>query len=96
MRAEVREFVQIAMLDFVEFLEDDFNFPEALARVHGFISDANSVIDEGPLYAAEIDAIVELLKSFDAVLSVMRFELLIPDEAPAEVLALLEERNEAK
>ena len=67
-RKEVREFAQMAMLDFVDFLEDDFNTPEALARVHECINDINRVMDTTDLYTGEIEAIVELLKSFDSVL----------------------------
>ena len=67
-RKEVREFVQMAMLDFVDFLEDDFNTPEALARVHECINDINRVMDSTDLFTGEIEAVIELLKSFDSVL----------------------------
>lgn len=67
-RKDVREFAQMAMLDFVDYLEDDFNTPEALARVHECINDINRVMDSTELFTGEISAVTELLKSFDSVL----------------------------
>ena len=95
-RKEIREFVQMAMLDFVDFLEDDFNTPEALARVHECINDINRVMDSTDLYRGEIEAIVELLKSFDSVLWLFNFDRLKQIEIPKHALDLIEERDSAK
>ncbi len=95
-RADMREFVQVAMMDFVEFLEDDINTAEALALIHGFIGDLNKVLDDEQLYTGEVSAIIELLKSFDAVLGIFDFRRLETVDIPTEVLALLELRESAK
>ncbi len=84
------------MIDFVEYLEDDINTPEALARVHDFIGDLNKVLDETELYQGEIQSIIELLKSFDAVLGIFDFSRLEQQEIPEEVRELLQEREKAK
>lgn len=95
-RKEMREFVQVAMMDFVDLLEDDLNTPSALARIHGFIGDANRVIDAGVLYAGEIQAIIELLKSFDSVLGLFDFTRLDQESIPEDIAALVSERDLAK
>ncbi len=95
-RKEVREFVQMAMLDFVDFLEDDFNTPEALARVHECINDINRVMDSTDLFTGEIEAVIELLKSFDSVLWLFDFDRLKQIEIPKDALDLIAERDSAK
>lgn len=85
----MREFVQVAMMDFVELLEEDLNTPSALARIHGFISDANRVIDAGVLYDGEIQAIIELLKSFDSVLGLFDFSRLEQEIIPDDIVSLV-------
>jgi cysteinyl-tRNA synthetase len=88
--------LQEAMLDFVEYLEDDFNVPEALARTHLLITAINTEIDSGEMNISEKNATIDLLKSFDAVLGVFDFSLLEAQEVPEEVIRLIEERNLAK
>jgi cysteinyl-tRNA synthetase len=95
-RKDVREFAQMAMLDFVEYLEDDLNTPEALARVHECINDMNRVMDSTELFTGEIHAITELLKSFDSVLGLFDFSRLTEVELPEEIRNLVERRDSAK
>lgn len=95
-RKDVREFVQMAMLDFVDYLEDDINMPEALARIHECINDINRVMDSTDLYTGEISAVVELLKSFDTVLGLFDFERLTAVELPEDIVFLVQQRDMAK
>jgi cysteinyl-tRNA synthetase len=95
-RAEIREFTQMAMVDFVEYLEDDINTPEALARVHGCITDLNSILDDGALRAGEIRAIVDLFQSFDSVLGIFDFNQMKSEEFAPEITELLAARENAK
>ena len=95
-RKDFREFLQNAMADFIEFLEDDINTPEALASVHSFLTHLNAVLDEETLREGEMSGVIELLKSFDSVLAVFDFSLLETSEFPAEALDLLAKRDEAK
>lgn len=95
-RKDVREFAQMAMLDFVDFLEDDFNTPEALARVHECINDINRVMDSTELYTGEINAVTELLKSFDSVLGLFDFNRLTEVALPESVQQLIQQRDTAK
>jgi cysteinyl-tRNA synthetase len=95
-RSEIREFVQMAMVDFVEYIEDDINTPEALARVHGCITDLNSIFDDGNLRSGEIRAIVDLFESFESVLGIFDFDQLKSQEISPEIAQLLLERENAK
>ncbi len=95
-RRDFREFVQNAMADFIEFIEDDINTPEALASVHTFITHLNAVMDEETLREGEMAAVIDLLKSFDSVLGIFDFTLLDTAEYPPEALELLAQRDEAK
>lgn len=95
-RKDVREFAQMAMLDFVDCLEDDINTPEALARVHECINDINRVMDTTDLFTGEVTAVIELLKSFDSVLGLFNFERLTAVELPADIEELVAKRDAAK
>ena len=95
-RSEIREFTQMAMVDFVEYLEDDINTPEALARVHGCITDLNSILDDGDLRTGEIRAIIDLFKSFNSVLAIFDFEQMKAEEFSFEITELLAARENAK
>lgn len=93
---EFREFLQVTMEDYIEYLEDDFNTPQALARIHDFISDLNSVLDEGDITSGELQGVIDLLKSVDAVFKVFDFSLLESEDIPEEYQEMLRLRIAAK
>lgn len=85
------------MQNYIDCLEDDISTPEALAVVFEMVNWVNKEIDNGSMNAGEIQAIIEFARSIDQVLGVFDFSLLEEDEqAPSEVLELLDKRNTAK
>jgi len=81
---------------FLAELADDLNTPRALAVMHEFLTEANSLIDKnsGALSAGDRSEIQATLNFFDRLLGLIEF---MPKAgASAELLALLEERNKAR
>lgn len=95
-RKDFREFLQGAMVEFVYEIEQDFATPEALARIHEMVGDIHSILDAGQITTAEALALQDLFRSFDSVLALFDFTLFSPEEIPAEILALAEDRIQAK
>ncbi len=94
-RRDLREELQDFIWEYIEKLEDDFNMPEALSIFFLFITFANTHIDSGKLSAWEANAILDMYKTFNQVLSIMIFDF-IEDEIPSEILEKFEQRNTAK
>ncbi|MCP4643426.1 MAG: cysteine--tRNA ligase [bacterium] len=79
---------------FAEAMDDDLNVSAALAAVFDFVRETNKLIDDGKLSdrgAANANALMDRL---DAVTGL--FERDAADEAPEDVLALVEERCAAR
>ncbi|MDD2566271.1 MAG: cysteine--tRNA ligase [Candidatus Gracilibacteria bacterium] len=94
---EVSENIQSFIQRYIEFLEDDFDTPNALTIIFECIKYINSGIDENLFSSEEINALVDLLKTFDQVLNFIDFSILEKDiEIPEEVAELLAKRIEAK
>ena len=74
-------------------MDNDLAIAEGLAVVFEFIRDVNVLIDSGGAGKKDASAILDLLSSLDAVLGVMNFS---DDAVPADVLALVKKRNEAR
>jgi cysteinyl-tRNA synthetase len=60
-----------AQLDYVAALSNDLNTAEARAPIFDLIRIANTAIDQSQLFAADRDAILAVLTSFDAVFDVI-------------------------
>lgn len=75
-------------------LDDDLNISGALATVFEFIRDVNRLIDERALSQAGAERAVALLDRLDEVVGVLGAGE--AEEAPAEILALVNERQEAR
>lgn len=95
-RRDVREEMQDFIGEYCEKLEDDFNMPEALAIFFMYITFANTQIDSGELSIGEANALMDMYRTFDSVLSVFDFDILNEVEIPAEIIAKFEARNAAK
>ncbi len=93
---DFREMMQQYVQAYIECLEDDIGTPEALAIVFDCIGFINSGIDTNGFSSEEKEAIIELLRSFDAVLGLFDFSLLESTDIPEEIEILLMKRNEAK
>ncbi len=77
---------------FANALDDDLNISGALGHLFDVIRESNRLLDQSALSAADAQA---LLAWWDQINGVLRFE---PDavEIPVEILALLEERKQAR
>ncbi|MFH1998677.1 MAG: cysteine--tRNA ligase [Planctomycetota bacterium] len=76
-------------------VEDDLNISGALGALFEMIRDANRAMDSGLLGRKGAERILALLYEFDTVLGVLDLDS-ASDIAPAEVLALAEERKQAR
>jgi cysteinyl-tRNA synthetase len=67
----IQEAAKKAQADFRDALANDLNTAEALAAVFEMVRAANTAIDQGQFFAADRDAILPVLKDFDAVFDVI-------------------------
>lgn len=67
-RREFRDMLQASMQKFVTALENDFDTVIALTEVFEMISKVNQDIDDMSFTSKEVDSVIELFKSWDAVL----------------------------
>ncbi len=95
-RSEFRDAVQDAMGRFVATLEDDIATPEALSVVHEFVRFLNVEIDARRLQSGEKRAVLDFLRSVDAVFGIFDFSLLDAVEIPEEILDLARRRDSAR
>jgi cysteinyl-tRNA synthetase len=56
---------------FVEALEDDLNTADAIAPIFELVRAANTAIDQGQFFAGDCDAVLPVLRDFDAVFDVI-------------------------
>jgi len=75
-------------------LDDDLNVSGALAGVFDFVRASNKLLDAGDLGAAEAQRALELLDRLDAVVGI--FGGAADEEAPAEILQMVQERQDAR
>ena len=76
-------------------LEDDLNISEALAAFFDFMRDVNKALDDSALAGDAAEKVLTACRRFDSVLSVFDLDK-GEDEAPAEILALVEARQQAR
>ena len=90
----VLELVERSMKQFEESLDDDLNTAEALAAIHEFVRETNSMMTSAGLTVADRDLLTSAVDRFDSVFNVFgeaRREML-----DAEIDALIEERRAAR
>jgi cysteinyl-tRNA synthetase len=93
-RREFRDSMQVFVTDYIEKLEDDFDFVEALAVFYNFVTFVNKEITNISL--EEYNAIIDMFKTFDEVFWIIDFTDNTEIEIPENVLEKLYQRNEAK
>lgn len=95
---DFREYLQIIIGEYIECLEDDFNITWALAVIFGFQKKVNLIMRDNDFSHEDIEATVDMYKTFDQVLWIIDFSFFENEEEKVseELLALLEERNKAK
>lgn len=80
---------------FSQALADDLNISSALAAIFDLVREINGLCDAKKIGAEEAQKTLDLLKQFDQVLGLLPFESKT-DEIPANLLELLEKREEAR
>jgi len=76
-------------------LEDDLNISEALAAFFDFMRDVNKALDDSALAGNPAEMVLTACRRFDSVLDVFDLDK-GEEEAPAEILALVEARQQAR
>lgn len=90
----VGELANDAMSKFETALDNDLNTAEALAAIHDFVRDVNTMLATGNLTIADRDLIKKTVDQFDAVFNV--FGEVSREILDSEVEALIEERRAAR
>lgn len=93
-RRDFRDSMQGFVTDFIEKLEDDFDFVEALAVFFNYLTFVNKEIQHITL--EEYNAIVDMFKTFDEVFWIIDFTDNTEIEIPENIKEKLNQRNEAK
>lgn len=79
---------------FEESLDDDLNTAEALAAIHDFVRETNTLMAQGPIDAADRRALLELVDRFDLVFNI--FGEAKKEILDSEIQALIDERQAAR
>jgi cysteinyl-tRNA synthetase len=94
---DFRENQQVFMQEFVDRLENDFDTNSAMTVIFEYQSYINRGIDEQAFRMEEMKSIIDLLRSWNEVISILDFSLLESIEIiPKEIEALAVARIEAK
>lgn len=93
-RREFRQELQVFVSDFIEKLEDDFNFPESLAVFFNFLTFVNKELDK--LSLEEGNAVIDMFKTFNEILWIVDFTDNTEVEIPVDIIEKLNQRNTAK
>ncbi len=92
-----RDEMQIVVSEYMARIEDDFNMPEAIAEFHSFIKFVNTWVADKTFSLEEEMALMDMFETFNDVLAIVDFSIIeLEEETPAEILELLEKRNQAK
>ena len=91
--SETLKALDIALVAFLNRMDDDLNISGALGVLFDFIRFINTEIAAGSLKPSEAQAILDAWKRFDAVLG---FGMPTKSDVPAEVQQLVEERQAAR
>jgi len=89
---ELADLCQKAKDEFKDQINDDLNISGALGKMFDFVRDGNKVLDSDE--SVNHEAFLDTLKYFNRILDVMNFEN--GSDVPAEILALAEERQQAR
>lgn len=93
-RRDFRDTMQVFVTDFVECLEDDFDFVEALAVFFNYLTFVNKELNN--ITQEEYNAIIDMFKTFNAVFGIIDFTDNTKQEIPENIIEKLNQRNQAK
>lgn len=87
------QIVEMAVVQFVSALDDDLNISGALGMLFDLVSEVNKRLAANDVSPQNAQAVLEWWQSWDTVLG---FGLPVKSEVPADVQALVEERQAAR
>jgi len=94
---DFREYMQDTIQEYTQCLEDDFDIPDALVVVYGFIKFINTWIRDETFSLQELKSFLDMFKTFNEVLWIFDFKIIEDqEEIPEEISNKLETRNIAK
>ncbi len=94
--AELKDMVAQREHEFRDALDDDLNYPEALAAVFNFVRDANTLCQQAKIGNSEQELAIGAMRRFDSVLGFLDLDQEPDDPEAAEIEALIEARNHAR
>jgi cysteinyl-tRNA synthetase len=95
--AEIAGIVAAAREAFANAMADDLNISEALAAMFDLQRNANRLADSGDLTAAGAEQVLAVYRDFDRIIACLEVDVIREQpSAPAEIVALAEERAEAR
>jgi cysteinyl-tRNA synthetase len=83
----------IARKDFIRWMDDDLNTPQALAVIFEYMTNVNKAIADKQVSKKNLDEAHKLMMEFDKVLGILAVE---KEPVPAEIEKLLAEREQAR
>lgn len=93
--AMVMPVLEKTLITFAKALADDLNISKALAAVFDMVREINGLCDEGHVSNQEAGKVIAMMKRFDSVLGVLKFDK-EEQEIPTELQEALENRLEAR
>ena len=90
----VYELVARSRERFEAAMDDDLNTAEALAAVHDFVRETNTILARGPIGKVDRDALLGLVERIDLVFNV--FGELEKELLDSEIQSLIDERQAAR
>ena len=95
--SEIRAVADAAIEKFSAAMADDLNTAEALAQLHDLAREANRLADSGKLSAAGAAIVLDAFRKFDRIFGCLDVDAApAAEEAPAELVALAEQRAAAR
>lgn len=88
------QMIASSLQQFEAAMDDNFNTAAALAAVHNLVRDINTVMAANALLAADREAVLSAVETFDSVLGI--FGESKTDPLDAEIEALVNERQDAR
>jgi cysteinyl-tRNA synthetase len=92
----VEQLIASAHREFIQAMDEDLNTPVALAAVFTLITKVNTLMAKDSVSAADGAAILELLLDLDKILGLKLAGASAVEELPAEIMALIQEREQVR
>ena len=93
---EFSQFINAALVQMMDSIQDDLNTPEYLANFFECMRQLNTMLDENNLNSAEAAAMISFIETIDTPLTVLLPWKEEHHEIPDEVLRLVELRKQAR